>query len=450
MKKTFFFFTFLCAAIFSQAQIKISAMPTASGNPAAVFVPVLEGGINKKILGAKFMYDSAIMATKYGNDTMRNNLYAAIGAVSGGSLSLTAIGASPNVNGLTYSSGVLNLQPASASFGGVITTGSQTFSGVKTFNNDLVVNAITAGRGPGNISNNTVLGNFIVSATNVGAANTIIGNSGFFINNTTGGGNTVVGFNTSVSNTTGNGNTVMGSNAASFISTGSNNTIIGSGTGGLQLSTGSNNTLIGNLNTTGNSLGNPSNNIILSDGAGNFRLRFDNTGRGTLTGNDLRYAANYAANYTSRSLTDLNALDSITSKKIKDSATKIITLKGVDASFSVTGDTLNLKDYCKTVTAASGATITPNSDTTNMYAVTALAVNTTFAAPLGTPEDGRSLLIRIKDDGTSRTLTFNSIYRASTDFALPALTTISKTMYVQFIYNSADSKWDAVGLTNGF
>ena len=101
-------------------------------------------------------------------------------------------------------------------------------------------------------------------------------------------------------------------------------------------------------------------------------------------------------------------------------------------------------------TITSSATPTPVGDTTDMFTVTALATNATFAAPTGTPTNGQPLMIRIKDNGTSRTLGWNAIYRASTDFALPTATVISKTLYIQFIYNSADSKWDAVGLTRGF
>jgi hypothetical protein len=50
-----------------------------------------------------------------------------------GDLTLTAIGASANANGASISGQVLNLQPASASFGGVVTTGTQSFAGAKTF-----------------------------------------------------------------------------------------------------------------------------------------------------------------------------------------------------------------------------------------------------------------------------------------------------------------------------
>jgi hypothetical protein len=50
---------------------------------------------------------------------------------------MTTIGATPNANGGTISSGALSLQPASASFGGVVTTGTQTIAGAKTFSSDL-------------------------------------------------------------------------------------------------------------------------------------------------------------------------------------------------------------------------------------------------------------------------------------------------------------------------
>ena len=51
----------------------------------------------------------------------------------GGSVTLSPIGAVPNANAATLTGSVLNLQPASASFGGVVTTGDQTFAGIKTF-----------------------------------------------------------------------------------------------------------------------------------------------------------------------------------------------------------------------------------------------------------------------------------------------------------------------------
>ena len=95
-------------------------------------------------------------------------------------------------------------------------------------------------------------------------------------------------------------------------------------------------------------------------------------------------------------------------------------------------------------TDTSTATPTPiGSSFNNFYTLTALATNATFSAPSGTPVEGNRLIIRIKDNGTSRTLGYNAIYRAI-GITLPTATTINKTIYLGCVYNSADSKWDIV------
>ena len=59
------------------------------------------------------------------------------------SLGLSAVGSSPNANAATVTSGVLNLQPASAAFPGVVTTGAQTLAGAKTFASTITSGATT-------------------------------------------------------------------------------------------------------------------------------------------------------------------------------------------------------------------------------------------------------------------------------------------------------------------
>jgi len=61
----------------------------------------------------------------------------------GGITSLSAIGSTPNANGATITGTVLNLQPASASFGGVVTTLAQTFAGDKTLTGALAGTSAT-------------------------------------------------------------------------------------------------------------------------------------------------------------------------------------------------------------------------------------------------------------------------------------------------------------------
>lgn len=92
---------------------------------------------------------------------------------------------------------------------------------------------------------------------------------------------------------------------------------------------------------------------------------------------------------------------------------------------------------------ASTTTPTPNSDSYDMFVLTALAGNATFGSPSGSPAQGQKLLIRIKDDGTARTLSWNTVYRA-VGVSLPTTTKAGKTLYVGFVYNSTDSKWDCV------
>jgi len=95
----------------------------------------------------------------------------------------------------------------------------------------------------------------------------------------------------------------------------------------------------------------------------------------------------------------------------------------------------------------SGATITPTL-TSTMYIVSALAVGATIAAPTGTPTDGQTLIIRIRDNGTSQTLAWNSVYNVI-QVTLPTATTASNTHYIGCKYNAATSKWDVLSVARG-
>lgn len=57
---------------------------------------------------------------------------------------LSAIGSSANANGATITGSTLNLEPASASFGGVVTTSTQTLAGAKTFSSTVTGSASPA------------------------------------------------------------------------------------------------------------------------------------------------------------------------------------------------------------------------------------------------------------------------------------------------------------------
>ena len=95
-------------------------------------------------------------------------------------------------------------------------------------------------------------------------------------------------------------------------------------------------------------------------------------------------------------------------------------------------------------TVASAATVTPtfSNDQVN---VTALAVAMQLLNPTGTAADGFGLVVRIKDNGTARALTYDTQYRAI-GVTLPTTTVLGKTLYLGMVYNAADTKWDVVAV----
>lgn len=101
----------------------------------------------------------------------------------------------------------------------------------------------------------------------------------------------------------------------------------------------------------------------------------------------------------------------------------------------------------KTNTTTSSATPSINTDTTDVFTITAQATAITSMTTnlTGTPVSGQKLIIRIKDDGTARSLTFGASF-ASRGATLPTTTTLSKVTYVGLIYNSTASVWDCVAV----
>ena len=99
----------------------------------------------------------------------------------------------------------------------------------------------------------------------------------------------------------------------------------------------------------------------------------------------------------------------------------------------------------RTNTTASSATPSINTDTTDIFTITALAAAITSMTTnlSGTPVNGQKLTIRIKDDGTARAITWGASF-ASRGATLPTTTVLSKYLYVGLIYNSTAAVWDCV------
>lgn len=96
-------------------------------------------------------------------------------------------------------------------------------------------------------------------------------------------------------------------------------------------------------------------------------------------------------------------------------------------------------------TVASSATPTINTDNVDAYSITALTTNiTSFTTNLsGTPTNFQKLIIRIKDNGTARTIAWGASFEAK-GVDLPTTTVASKVLTIGFIYDNVTSKWGCV------
>lgn len=94
----------------------------------------------------------------------------------------------------------------------------------------------------------------------------------------------------------------------------------------------------------------------------------------------------------------------------------------------------------------SSATPAINTDTTDLFEITALAaaITSMTSSMTGTFADGQTLLIRIKDNGTARAITWGANFSSTGLATLLATTVVGKYHYVGLIYNAAASTWDCV------
>jgi hypothetical protein len=116
----------------------------------------------------------------------------------------------------------------------------------------------------------------------------------------------------------------------------------------------------------------------------------------------------------------------------------------VGGNADITGN-LTITGTSRTVaqSVASATTIAPNKQ---VYSVTALAASLVINAPSFTAADGMSMIIRIKDNGTARALSFSSAYTNVSGLDTPTSTVAGKLLTVGAMYNSSTAKWEIQGI----
>lgn len=168
----------------------------------------------------------------------------------------------------------------------------------------------------------------------------------------------------------------------------------------------------------------------------NIKMNATNTGASTINVSGLG----------AKSLTKGGATALSSGDLLIDAAYKIVYDGTQFQVIGITGTVFSARLNPRIVSAASYTTDTGTSlsvATADEFVVTAQAGALLFNAPGGTPVEGQKLIIRIKDNGTARALTYNAVFRAM-GTSLPSTTVLSKTLYLGFIYNFTDTKWDLV------
>jgi len=109
-----------------------------------------------------------------------------------------------------------------------------------------------------------------------------------------------------------------------------------------------------------------------------------------------------------------------------------------------TTDTLTNKRVTQRVTTTTDdATAVIDIDSCDVYQLSAVANATEFTTT-GTPTDGQKLIIRLKDAGVSKALTWTGF--TAIGVTLPTATTASKWHYIGATYNSAAAAWHAIAV----
>ena len=114
-------------------------------------------------------------------------------------------------------------------------------------------------------------------------------------------------------------------------------------------------------------------------------------------------------------------------------------------TLTVAGGSLTAAIAPRVVTTTDDATAVIDLDATDRYHLTAIA-NATTISTTGTLVSGKARLIRLKDAGVAKGLTWDAAFRAI-GVTLPTTTVAGKTHYILCVDNTDDSKVDVLGVT---
>jgi hypothetical protein len=182
----------------------------------------------------------------------------------------------------------------------------------------------------------------------------------------------------------------------------------------------------------------PANQVLCPAGAGNGRGFDGTTATSHLQGSAV-IMANVAAYW--RAIQDGTALgnNAINTTNIANSAVTFAKL-ATDA-----------KPGLKPSTTASTATLSPNLDSFNSYEITAQAVALAISNPSGTFSDKAVVMFFIKDNGTTRAITFgtNFVDISGSGMLVTNImnTTAGKWHVIGAVYNATLTKWQIISIT---